>query len=133
MLGNVALVVIFVERNGVIVALNEAAAGRVVTGRSQRESSVFAQRSDGLHQALAERGFTHDKATVVVLHCAGNDFGGGSGVAINENHEWDVVALIPANRVVAAIAGAPAMVRNESLVFVWEHVANSDGFIQKRA
>src|SRR5258708_10105411 len=54
---NFALVVIFVERNGLIVALNEAAAWRVVTGRSQRESSVFAQRSDRLHQARADRGF----------------------------------------------------------------------------
>src|SRR5258708_7599248 len=133
MVGECAHVVLLVERNAIIVGRDEGGAWRVVTGRSQRESSVFAQRSDGLHQALAERGFTHDKATVVVLHCAGNDFGGRSGVAINENHEWDVVALIAANRVVAAIGGSAAMVRNDELILVEKHIANGHGFIEKAA
>src|SRR5262245_26165819 len=50
------IVVVVVERNAGVVALDEAAGWRVVVIRGQRESRVFAQVIDGLNQALAECG-----------------------------------------------------------------------------
>ncbi len=133
MLGNFALVVIFVERDGFVVALNETAAGRVVTRGGKREAGVFAEWRDGLHQALAESGFADDEAAIMVLHGARNDFGGGGGIAVHENYERDVITLIAANGVVAALGGSAAMVRDDELIFVEEHVADSHGFVEQAA
>src|SRR5207245_2469194 len=60
MLWNFALIVVFVKGNGLVVALDEATAGSVVTGGSQGQASVFTERRDRLHQTLAERGFAYD-------------------------------------------------------------------------
>src|SRR6266446_231262 len=133
MLGNFALVVIFVERDGFVVALNETAAGRVVTRGGKREAGVFAEWRDGLHQALAESGFADDEAAIMVLHGARNDFGGGGGIAVHENYERDVITLIAANGVVAALGGSAAVVRDDELIFVEEHVADSHGFVEQAA
>src|SRR5208283_1522150 len=76
-LGDFAFVVIFVERDGFVIALNEASAGRVIAGGGEGEAGVFRERRDGLHETLAESGFANDEATVVILDGAGNDFSGG--------------------------------------------------------
>ena len=56
------IVVVVVERDVGVVALNETSGRRVVVIRGQREAGVFAQVVDGLHQALAEGGFADDQA-----------------------------------------------------------------------
>src|SRR5712672_3351395 len=54
MLRDLALVVILVERDRFVIALNEAAAGRVIARGGQSQTGVFAQRRDRLHEPLAE-------------------------------------------------------------------------------
>src|SRR5262249_52044872 len=84
-IGDLALVVILVERNRLVVALNEAAAGRVVASSRQGKAGVFAERLNGLHEALAESGFAYNQATIVILHGAGDDFCGGGGIVVDED------------------------------------------------
>src|SRR5580704_4408382 len=48
MLRHFALIVIFIERNGFVVALDQAAARSVVARGRQSQTGVFAQRSHGL-------------------------------------------------------------------------------------
>ncbi len=66
--------VIVVQRNVGIVALNQTSAGRVILGGRQRQAGVLVKRIDGLHQSLAEGGFAHDQAAVMVLNRARHDF-----------------------------------------------------------
>src|SRR4029077_8564084 len=133
MIGNFALVVIFIERDRFVVALDKAATRSVVTRGGEREAGVFTERRDGLYQALAESGFADDETAIVVLHGAGDDFGGGSGIAVYENYEWDAVTLIAANGVTAALGGGAAVVRDDELVFIEEHVADGHGFVEQAA
>src|SRR5579864_351441 len=69
-LGNFAFVMILIKRDGLVVALNEPPAGRVVTRRSQRKAGVFAERLNGLHQALAKRRLANNQTAIMVLHRA---------------------------------------------------------------
>src|SRR6478609_3259637 len=50
-----ARVVIIVERNAVVIALNQPSAWRVVFGCSQRQAGILRQRIHGLYQSLAKR------------------------------------------------------------------------------
>src|SRR5271165_1812180 len=93
-LGAVAVVVIVVERDVRVVALNQTSAGRVVVRRGQGQAGIFRQRIDGLHQSLAERDFTYDQAAVVILNCARDDFGGGSGQTIDEYDDGIILAAV---------------------------------------
>ena len=122
-----------IERNFAVVALNEAAAGGVVARGGEREAGVFAERGDGLDESLAEGGFADDQAAVVILHCAGDDFGGGGGVIVDQNDEGNGDALVAADGVVATLGDGAAVVRNDELVFVEEHVADGYGFIEQAA
>src|SRR6202035_2806797 len=61
------------------------------------------------------------------------NFGSGGGVAVNENHERDIITLIAANGVVAALRGGAAVVGDNELILVEEHVADSDGFVEQSA
>jgi hypothetical protein len=75
MLRYLALVVILVQRYRLVIALNQAAARRVVACGGECQAGVFAQRSHGLDQAFAEGGLAYDDSTIVILHGAGNDLG----------------------------------------------------------
>ncbi len=86
-----------------VVALDQAAAGGVVTGGGERQAGVFAERRDGLHQTLAESSFADDQAAVVILHGAGDDFCGGGGIVVYQDDQRDGDALIAADGVVAAL------------------------------
>ena len=68
------VVVIVVERNSVVVALDEASAGRVVVIGRERKSRVIGERIDRLNQSLAEGNFADDDRAVVVLERSGDDF-----------------------------------------------------------
>ena len=133
MIGNFALVVIFVKGDGFVIALDEAAAGSVVTRGGESEAGVFREGLDRLHEALAEGGFANDQAAIVILNGAGDDFGGGSGVVVDEDDEGNGHALIAANGVEAALRSAAAVIGNDELTLFEEHVANGDGFIEKAA
>src|SRR5882672_4336308 len=69
----------------------------------------------------------------MVLHGAGNNLGGGGGVAVYQDDERDVVALVAAHGVVATLCGGAAMVRDDELILVEEHIADGYGFIEQAA
>src|SRR5208337_2700928 len=95
-----AVVVIVVKRDTVVVALDEASAGRVVLGGGQGQSRVLRKRIDGLHQALAEGGFTHNQAAVVVLNGACDDLGRRCGSAVHQHNQRVVLATVAVGRAV---------------------------------
>src|SRR6202011_671698 len=97
------------------------------------EPSVFAERRDSLHEALAEGSFAYDEAAVVILHGAGDDFRGGRGIIVHKNYQRDGYALIAAHGVVRTIRGAAAVMRDDELTFVEEHIADGDCFIEEAA
>src|SRR5208283_2480313 len=132
-IGHFAFVVIFVEGHGLVVALNQAAGRRVVTCSRECQAGVFRKRRDGLDEALAELGFANNQAAVMVLHRAGNDFGGGGGVIVHKNYERHGHALIAADGDEAALRGIASVIRDDELALVEEHVADSDGFIEEAA
>src|SRR6266851_3097344 len=72
----VAHVVVVVERDVVVVALDQAAGGRVVVVGGESEARVLCDGEDGLDQTLAEGGFADDQGAIVILQGAGDDFSG---------------------------------------------------------
>src|SRR5882762_10311662 len=69
----------------------------------------------------------------MVLYGAGNNFCGGGGVAIDQDDERNIVALIAAHGVVATLSGSASMVRDDQLILVEEHVADGHCFIEQAA
>src|SRR6267142_2009027 len=69
----------------------------------------------------------------MVLHGAGNNLGGGGGVAVYQDDERDVVALVAAHGVVATLCGGAAMVRDDELILVEEHIADGYCFVEQAA
>src|SRR5260221_8463467 len=132
-IGNFALVVILVKRDGLVVALNKVAAGRVITRGGESQAGIFGERLPGLHEAFAEGGFADDEAAVVVLNGARNDFRGGGGVVVDQDDDGHVQALIAAHGEEAALWRAAAVIRNDKLTFFKEHVADGNGFIEQTA
>ena len=131
MLGDFALVVIGVEGDGFVIALDEASAGSVIASGGESEAGVFRERRDSLHEAFAECGFANDQPAIMVLDSAGDDFRGGGGVVVDEDDEGHVHALIAADSVEAAFWGAASMIRNDELILFEEHITDGDGFVQK--
>src|SRR5580658_7319187 len=129
----VAVVIIVVERNVAVVALNQASAGRVVARRGQRQSSVFGQWIYGLHQSLAEGDFAHDQAAVMILNCAGNNFGGGSCRAVDQHYDGIIFSAIAVLRDVALLGRCAAMVRNDKLTPLQEFVSHADALTEQTA
>ena len=109
------VVVIVVERNACVVALDEAAGRRVVVIGGEREAGVFAEVVDGLHQALAEGGFAHDQRAVVILQRAGDDFGRRSGVAIDQHDDGEGLAVVAVRRHVVLVGVGAAALRDDGL------------------
>src|SRR5580692_305638 len=68
MLRHLAFVMIFVERNGFVIALDQPSARCVVTRCGQRKSGVLAERLNRLDQALAKGYFANDQPAVMILH-----------------------------------------------------------------
>ena len=67
---------IVVEGDIFVIALNQAAAGRVVTRDGQQHGGIFAEWKLGLNKAFAEAGLADYQAAIVILHRARYDFGG---------------------------------------------------------
>ena len=74
-----AIVIVVVERDVAVVALDQPSAGRVVVSRGQRQAGVLRQRIYRLNQALAEGDFTHDQTAIMILNRSRNNFCRGSG------------------------------------------------------
>src|SRR5882757_2999695 len=69
----------------------------------------------------------------MILHGTRNNFGGGGRVAVDQDNKRNVVALVAAHGVVATLSGSSAVVRDDELIFVEEHIANGYGFIEQAA
>ena len=92
------MVVVIEERDVGIIALDQAAAGRVVVRGGERQAGVIAQRENGLHQSLAEGGLAQNPGAVMILQRAGDDLRGRSGIAIHQHHDRIIVAVIAVAR-----------------------------------
>src|SRR5882762_9191261 len=69
----------------------------------------------------------------MVLYGAGNNFCGRCGVAVDQDDERDIVALVAAHGVIAAFGGGAAMVRDDQLILVEEHIADGYCFVEQAA
>jgi len=48
---------------------------------------------DALHQAFAKTRFADNQRAVVILHCARDNFGSGSGEIVNQNHQRRLIGI----------------------------------------
>ena len=127
------VVVVIVERDAGVVALDEAAGRRVVVIGGERQAGVFAQVVDSLHQAFAEGGFADDQRAVVILQCAGNDLRRRSRAAIDQHHDGEGLAAVAmCCRVVLIGIGASAL-RDDALSLGEQMVANVHRLAQQAA
>ena len=127
------VVVVVVERNARVVALDEAARGRVVVIGGQRQAGVLAEVVDGLHQALAEGGFAHDQGAVVILQRAGDDLGGRGGVAIDQHDDGEGLAAVAVGGGVDLVGIGAAALRDDGLALGQQVVADIDCLAQQAA
>lgn len=134
LLGGVAHVVVIVERDVVVGALDEASAGRVVVKGREREAGVVGDLVDRLDEALAKGGFAYDEGAVVILQRTGDDLCGGCGVAVYQDD--DGIFIAAALSVIGAIdlvlEGA-AFLGDDDLSALKELVAHGDGFVDETA
>ena len=83
----VAVLVVLEERLVRVVALDQAAAGRVVVRDGQQQRRAFGERELRLHQALAERVLAQDPGAVVILQRAGDDLRRRRRLAVHQHHD----------------------------------------------
>ena len=121
------MVVIVVERDACVIALDEAAGRRVVVIRSEGKAGVFTEVVNGLHQALAEGGFAHDQGAIVILQRAGNDLGRRGGVAVHQHDDGKGLAIIAVGRDVVLIGVGAAALRDDGLALGKQVVADIHG------
>ena len=93
-----AVVVIVVERDVGVIALNQTSARRVVLRRGQRQAGVLGERIDGLHQTFAESGFADNQSAIMVLNRAGNDLRCRSRAAIHQHDQRIFLAAVAVRR-----------------------------------
>src|SRR5271167_287236 len=127
------VVVVVVQRDIAVIALNQTAAGGVVLGRGQRQSGVLRQRIHGLHQALAEGGLAGDQAAIVVLNGAGNNLSRRSRAAVHQHHQRILLAAIAMSRLVNLLRRSASVVGNNDLSLLQELVGHADAFAQQSA
>src|SRR6516165_1585540 len=106
MLGNLALVVIFVKRDRLIVTLNQAAARSVVAGGGEGEPGILRERSHRLNQPFAEGGFADDEPAIVILNRACDNLRGGGRINVDQYYERNIQSLVAAHSVESAFRGA---------------------------
>src|SRR5882724_2422472 len=82
----ITVIVVVVERDARVFALDQPSTGRVVLGGGECKAGIFCKRINRLDQTFAEGSFTHDQTAVVILDGAGDDLGRGSRAAI---HQYD--------------------------------------------
>jgi len=131
--GVIANVVVVVERDVIIVALNEAAGRCVVVIGGESETGVFGDLEDGLDQALAECGFADDECAVVILQCAGDDLSRRSSVAIDQDDDGELWSVFAARGAIDLVGEGAAALRDDDLTLLQELVGHIDGFVQEAA
>ncbi len=87
---------------------------RVIARRRQAQrAAAFAERQDGLHRALAERGHAQDGGAVMVLQRAGHDLRRRGGAGIDQhNHRLAVGDVAGMGVVAAGVLGVAAAGRD---------------------
>ena len=113
----VADVVVVVERDVVVVALDEAAGRGVVVVSRQGEAGVLGDLEDGLDEALAEGGLAGDEGAVVVLKCAGDDLGGRGGAAVDEDDDGVLLSLFAVGGAIDLVREGATALRDDDLTF----------------
>jgi hypothetical protein len=132
--GVVADVIVVVERDVVVVALNEASGGSVVVVGREGQTGVLGDLEDGLDEAFAEGGFADDEGAVVVLQGAGDDLSRGGGVAVDEDDDRVFVrTLLAVGGAVDLVGEGAAALGDDDLAFLEELVGHVDGFVEQSA
>ena len=121
------VVVVVVERNALVVALNQAAGRGVVVVGGEGEAGVFAEVVDGLHQALAEGGFADDQGAVVILQRAGDNLGGRSGVAVDQHDDGEGFAAVAVGGGVVLVGVGASALGDDDLALGEQVVADIHG------
>src|SRR5579862_280713 len=99
----IAIVIVIIQRDAGIIALDQASAGGVVLGSGQCQSGILGKRVDGLDKALAKGGFTRNQATIMVLNGAGDNLRRGSCSAIYQHDQGIILARIAAVRAINSL------------------------------
>ena len=128
-----AVVVVVVERNVAVVALDQPSTGRVIVRRGERQASIFRQRIHSLHQTLAKRDFARDQPAVVVLNRSGNNLRRRSGEPVHQNHQRIILPAVAMLRHVTLLGGSAPMMRDDELTFLQELVGYANAFAQQSA
>ena len=129
----VVAVVVIEERNVGVIALDQAAARRVILRGGQRQAGVFHQRINGLHQAFAECVVAQNPGAVVILQGAGNDLGGAGGIAVHHHHDRIIAAVIAVARRIDMLGRSAAFVRNDHVALGQQMIGHRNGFGQQTA
>src|SRR5205085_5588385 len=98
-----AVVVVVIERNAAVFALDQASAGGVILGSGQRQTGVIGERIHGLHQTFAEGGLACDESAIMVLYSTSDNFSRRSRTPIYQHHERIILAAIALGRFVLLI------------------------------
>lgn len=126
-------VVVVVEGDVVVRALDESPRGGVVVVGGEGEAGVLGDLEDGLDEAFAEGGFADDESTVVILECPGDDLSGGGGVAIDEDNDGVLAGVGAAGGAVDLVGEGASTLRDDDLAFLEELVGHIDGFVEEAA
>ena len=127
------VVVVVVQRDAGVVALDQAARRRVVVVGGQRQAGILAQVVDGLHQALAEGGFAHDQRAVVILQRAGDNLGRRGRVAVDQHHDGEGLAAVAVGGGVVQVGIGAAALRDDGLALGQQVVADVHRLAQQAA
>ena len=129
----VPCVIVVIERNAVIVALDQAAAGGVILGGGQGQAGVFRQRVDRLHQPFAKRRFSRNQATVVILNRSGDDFGRRGAAAVYQHHQRKFLAAVAVLGMVDLLRRITSVMRDNHLPFAEKLVGDADALAEQAA
>ena len=127
------VVVIVVKRDAAVIALDQAAARGVILCGRQRQSGILRQRIHGLHQTLAECGFTGNQSPIMVLNRARDDLRCGSRSAVHQHHQRIILASIAVTGFVNLLCGSAPVMRNDDLSLLQELVGHAHAFAQQSA
>src|SRR5262249_2381287 len=129
----ITIVIIIVERDSGVIALDQAAARGVVLGGGQGQPGIFRKRINGLDQAFAECGFSGNQATIMVLNGAGNNLRSRSRATIYKDNQRIILATIAVSSAINFFRRTAAVVGNNHLSFFQEFISYADALIQQSA
>ncbi len=99
----VAVVIVVVERNVRVVALDEATTGCVIPRCRKCQAGVFGQGINSLHQTLSECDFADNQAAIVILNRSGHDLSSRSRAFVHQHNHWIFASTIAVSRRVALL------------------------------